>query len=81
MEDETLKDMEASAVNYSTHSFRRGGLSILADGEMHPSYIQNSARHKSWESSVTYIKPSISKALRANNLLSGNNLKEGWGSR
>ena len=81
LEDETLKDMGVSATDYSTHSFRRGGLSILADGEMHPSYIQNSAQHKRWDSSVTYIKPSLSKALRANNLLSGNNPEEGWGSR
>ena len=28
MDDETLKDMGVSAVDYSTHSFRRGGLSI-----------------------------------------------------
>ena len=76
-----LKDMGVSATDYSTHSFRRGGLSILADREMHPSYIQNSAQHKRWDSSVTYIKPSLSKALWANNLLSGNNPEEGWGSR
>ena len=30
LEDETLKDMEVSATDCSTHSFRRGGLSILA---------------------------------------------------
>ena len=71
--------MGVSAVDYSTHSFRRGGLSILGDSEMHPSYIQNSARHKCGESSVTYIKPSLSKALQANDLLSGNNPEEGWG--
>ena len=76
-----LKDMGVSAVNYSTHSFRKGGLSTLAESEMHLSYIQNSARHKRWESSVTYIKPSLSKALQANNLLSGNDPEEGWGSR
>ena len=81
LDDETLKDMGVSAVDYSTHSVRRGGLSTLVDGEIHPSYIQNSARHKHWELSVTYIKPSLSKALRAHNLLSGNNPGEGWGSR
>ena len=73
--------MGVSVTDYSTHSFRRGGLSILADGEMHPSYIQNNAQHKHQESSVTYIKPSLSKALRANDLSSGNNPEEGWGSR
>ena len=73
--------MGVSVPDYSTYSFRRGGLSILADGEMHPSYIQNSAWHKCWAYSVTYIKPSLSKALQANNLLSGNNPEEGWGSR
>ena len=68
LEDEMLKDMGVSVTDYSTHSFRRGGLSILAYGEMHPSYIQNNARHKYWELSVTYINPSLSKALRANDL-------------
>ena len=81
LEDETLKDMGVSVPDYSTHSFRRGGLSILADGDMHPSYIQNNAQHKCWDSSVANNKPSLSKALRANDLLSGNNLEEGWGSR
>ena len=37
LDDETLKDMGVSAVDYSTHDFRKGGLSILADGEMHQS--------------------------------------------
>ena len=54
---------------------------MLADGEMHPAFIQKSARHKRWESSVTYIDPSLPKALRANNLLSGNDPSEGWGSQ
>ena len=54
---------------------------MLADGEMHPAFIQKSVRHKQWESSVTYIDPSLPKALRANDLLSGNNLSEGWGSQ
>ena len=54
---------------------------MLADGEMHPAFIQKSARHKSWESSVTYIEASLSKALKANDLLSGTNPSEGWGSR
>ena len=54
---------------------------MLADGEMHPAFIQKSARHKRWESSSLYIDASLSKALKANNLLSGNNPSEGWGSQ
>ena len=49
----------------------------LLMNEIHPEFIQNSARHKRWELSVTYIKPSLSKALQANDLLSGNNPAEG----
>ena len=54
---------------------------MLANGEMHPSFIQKAARHKRPESQVTYIESSLSKALKANNLLSGNNPSEGWGSK
>ena len=54
---------------------------MLADGEMHPAFIQKSAHHKRWESSALYIDSSLSKALKANNLLSDNDLSEGWGSR
>ena len=78
---ETLKDMGAYPEDYSTHSFRKGGLSVLADGEMHPAFIQKSVHHKWWESSVTYIDPSLPKALRANDLLSGKDLSESWGSQ
>ena len=53
---------------------------MLADGGMHPVFIQKSARHKSRESSVPYIETSLSKALKANDLLLGNDLSEGWGS-
>ena len=67
--------------DYSTHSFRQGGLSVLADGDMHLALIQKSARNKRWESSMIYINPSLPKALRANDLLSGNELSEGWGSQ
>ena len=54
---------------------------MLADGDMHPVYIQKSARHKSIESSVPYIESSLSKALKANDLLSGTDPTEGWSSR
>merc|ERR1712243_491696 len=53
----------------------------LADGDMHLMYIQKSARHKRIESSVPYIESSLSKALKANDLLSGTEPTEGWSSR
>ena len=67
--------------DYPTHSFRKGGLSMLADGDMHPVYIQKSARHKRIKSSVPYIESSLPKALKANDLLSGTDPAEGWSSR
>ena len=54
---------------------------MLADGEMHPAFIQKSAHNKHWESFSLYIDTSLSKALKANDLLSGNDLSEGWGSQ
>ena len=78
---EALKELGVYPSDYSTHSFRKGSLSMLADGDMHPAYIQKAARHKQAESSVIYIEASLSKALKANNLLSGNNPSEGWGSQ
>merc|ERR1712082_173739 len=48
---------------------------------MHPVYIQKSARHKSFGSWVPYIESSLSKALKANNLLSGTDPTEGWSSQ
>ena len=78
---EALKELGVYPADYSTHSFRKGSLSMLADGEMHPAFIQKAARHKRAESSVTYIEASLSKALKANDLLLGNNLSEGCGSQ
>ena len=75
-----LKEMGVFPDNYSTHSFRKGSLSMLVDGDMHPAFIQKAAQHKRADSSVTYIESYISKALNANDLLSGNNPSEGWGS-
>ena len=54
---------------------------MLADGEMHPAFIQKAVYHKCWESSSLYIDASLSKALKDNNLLLGNDLSEGWGSQ
>merc|ERR1711873_347142 len=81
LDTKAMKDLGLSPGDYSTHSFRKGGLSMLAEGDMHPVYIQKSARHKSIESSVPYIESSLSKALKANDLLSGTNPTEGWSSR
>ena len=78
---EALKELGVYPEDYSTHSFRKGSLSMLADGEMHPAFIQKAAHHKRLESSVTYIEASLSKVLKANDLLSGNNPSEGWGSQ
>ena len=78
---ETLRELGVFPSDYSTHSFRKGCLSMLADGEMHPAFIQKSARHKHWESSALYIDASLPKALKANDLLSSNDPSEGWGSQ
>ena len=81
LDTKAMKDLGLSPGDYSTHSFRKGGLSMLAEGDMHPVYIQKSARHKRIESSVPYIESSLYKALRANDLLSGTEPAEGWSSR
>ena len=53
---------------------------MLVIGEMPPSFIQKAARHKRKESQVNYIDSSLSKALKASDLLSGNYPLKGWGS-
>ena len=55
----TLKEMGVTPEDYSTHSFRIEGMSVLADGEVHPAFLQKSAHHKRWELAVTYINPSL----------------------
>ena len=67
--------------DYFIYSFRLRGISVLSDGDVHPVFVQKNARHKRWDSTVNYINPSLSKALRANDLLAGNNLLEGLGSQ
>merc|ERR1711873_256956 len=81
LDTKAMKDLGLSPGDYSTHSFRKGGLSMLADGDMHPVYIQKSARHIRIESLVPYIESSLYKALKANDLLSGTEPTEGWSSR
>ncbi len=46
LDGEALRELVVYPVDYSTHSFRKGGLSMLADGEMHPAFIKKSSRHK-----------------------------------
>ena len=51
---ETLRELGVFPADYSTHSFRKGSLSMLADGDMHPAFIQKSACHRCWESLSLY---------------------------
>ena len=81
LDDEILKDMGVTPEDYSTHSFRLGGISVLSDGDVHPAFVQKNAHHKTWDSTVNYINLSLSKALRASDLLEGNDPSEGWGSQ
>ena len=39
LDGKALQELGVYPVDYSTHSFRKGSLSILADGEMHPAFI------------------------------------------
>ena len=43
---EALKDLGVYPEDYSTHSFRKGSISMLADGDMQQSFIQKAACHK-----------------------------------
>ena len=47
---EALKELGVYPEDYSTHSFRKGSLSMLADGDMDQSFIQKAAHHKRPES-------------------------------
>ena len=59
--------------DYSTHSFRLGGLSVMADDKVvTPAFLKKSAHHKRWDSIVNYIEPYLPLALWANDLLCGN---------
>ena len=81
LDDKILKDMGVTLDDYFIYSFRLRGISVLSDGDVHPVFVQKNACHKRWDSTVNYINPSLSKALRANDLLAGNNLLEGLGSQ
>ena len=73
-----LREMGISPQDYSTHSFREGGISVLgADCIVTLAFTQKNAQHKYWDSMVKYIDPTLKEALRANDLLCGNDPKEG----
>ena len=73
-----LMDMGVHLEDYSTHSFRLGGLSVIVDDKVVTlAFLKKSAHLKRWDSTVSYIKPSLPLALRANDLLSGNQPAEG----
>ena len=64
---------------YTPHSFRLGGLSMMANGSVVPAFIQKAGRHKKMESMNLYMNPSISTALHTSDLLCGN--KDSWNER
>ena len=43
LDAKALRELGVSPGDYFTHSFWKGGLSMLTDGDMHPVYIQKSA--------------------------------------
>ena len=49
-----------------------------ADCMVSPALIQKNARHKHWASTVRYIDPTMLEALHANDIVCGNDPKEGW---
>ncbi len=68
--------------DYGTHSFRIGGSSVMgADQTVSPVFIQKNMRHKNIQSTLNYIRPSLGQALRANDILCGNDAGEGWDAR
>ena len=46
-----------------------------------PAFIQISARHKDWDSTVICLQPFLGEVLQANNLHFGNKLEDGWSTR
>ena len=62
--------------HYTPHSFRAGGLSVMANGSVALAFIQKAGRHKKIESTNIYMNPNTCTALRTSDLLCGN--KDGW---
>ena len=52
-----------------------------ADQTVSPVFIQKNMRHKNIQSTLNYIRPSLGQALRANDILCGNDAGEGWDAR
>ena len=62
--------------HYTPHSFRAGGLSVMANGSVASDFIQKAAHHKSLELTNIYIKTDMCNALHTSDVLCGN--KDGW---
>ena len=79
LENDELAKMGVNNDDYGTHSFRICRLSMIGnDGKVSPAFIQKSARHKCLSSTMGYIRLDMQTALRASDLISRNDPKEGW---
>ena len=82
LDSEEFKAMGVLPEDYGTHSFRIGGSSVMgADQTVSPVFIQKNMRHKNIQSTLNYIRPSLGQALRANDILCGNDAGEGCDTR
>ena len=82
LDSEEFKAMGVLPEDYGTHSFRIGGSSVMgADQTVSPVFIQKNMRHKNIQSTLNYIRPSLGQALRANDILCGNEAGDGWDAR
>ena len=82
LEHSELTSLRVNREDYGTHSFRIGGLSVLGnDGSVSPAFIQKSARHKHLSSTMRYIRRTLKSALRASDILFGNDPNKGWSER
>ena len=52
----------------------------MCNGSVSPAFIQKAGRHKKMESTLLYMNPSISTALRTSDLLCGNK-EGGWSEK
>ena len=58
------------------HSFRLGGLIVMADDFVNQVFINKAACHKNINSILGYINPDMKSALHTSDLLCGS--KGGW---
>ena len=71
--NDELKQMGVLPWDYSTHSFRIGGLSIMnADEVVTPTFTKKNAPQKRIDSTLNYCHSTMGEALQASNVLSGN---------